>query len=179
MGGDVGIDSALGKGTRVWFRVRAGVVAESEDTPLADRLPVPADIAPLARGGQGFVLVAEDNAINRKVVEHLLGKLRIDYRSVENGRDAVEAITAGAVPTLILMDCQMPVMDGYSATEKIRQWERAGNRPRVPIVALTADAFAEDRDRCREAGMDDFLSKPLKVAALVAILEKWQPVRPA
>ena len=73
------------------------------------------------------------------------------------------------------MDCQMPVMDGLEATQRIRQWEAAQNHTRLPIVALTANAFAEDRERCLAAGMDDFLTKPIKVPDLLATIRRWMP----
>ena len=99
------------------------------------------------------------------------------FESVENGAQAVQRVTAGdstqARPDLVLMDCQMPVLDGYQATRQIRQWEQQQGRARLPIVALTASAYDEDREHCLEAGMDDFLTKPLAVPALEAALAKW------
>ena len=82
-------------------------------------------------------------------------------------------IKAGSDTALILMDCQMPVMDGLEATRRIRAWERDNAKPRLPIIALTASAFEEDRDRCLAAGMDDFLTKPLVLRDLAAALEAW------
>ncbi len=80
-----------------------------------------------------------------------------------------------STPDLILMDLQMPVMDGYAATRAIRQWEQTLSGVHTPIIALTADAFEEDRQRCLAAGMNDFLTKPIALPALVAALEKWLP----
>jgi len=94
---------------------------------------------------------------------------------VTDGQQGVDAITAGDNPDLILMDIQMPVMDGYAATTHIRQWEASSGRARIPIIALTADAFEEDRQHCFAVGMDDFLTKPIALDALRAALNKWLP----
>jgi CheY-like chemotaxis protein len=137
----------------------------------------PASATPL----RGHVLVVEDNRINCMVIESLLGKLGVTMSLASDGQEALDAITQmnrGATsdqPELILMDLQMPVMDGYTATQKIRQWEAANTQPRIPIIALTADAFEEDRLRCMAVGMDDFLSKPVSIDLLKAALVKWLP----
>jgi CheY-like chemotaxis protein len=119
------------------------------------------------------VLVVEDNATNRKVIQALLGKLGVASRSVENGEEAVHAILTEVRPDLVLMDVQMPVMDGWMATECVRAWEREHDLSRLPIVALSAGAFEEDRQHCIAVGMDDFLAKPVKLDELVAILHRW------
>ena len=79
----------------------------------------------------------------------------------------------GIQPALVLMDCEMPVMSGYQATEKIRQWERENGRMHLPIIALTANAFEDNRQRCLAAGMDDFLAKPVNMNLLAVMLNKW------
>ena len=102
------------------------------------------------------------------------GAARDSASVATNGREAVEAIERDDLrPQLVLMDCQMLGMNGYDATRRIRAWEQENGRPRLPIVALTAAAFAEDRERCFAAGMDDFLTKPVDVGQLLACLEKW------
>jgi CheY-like chemotaxis protein len=120
------------------------------------------------------VLLVEDNAVNRRVAEHQLTRLGCVVGIATNG---VEAITAVAERTwdLVLMDCQMPVMDGFDATREIRRLEASGRR--VPIIALTANALAGDRDACLAAGMDDFLSKPIAPAALAGCVERWATQR--
>jgi len=177
MQGDSGIESAAGKGARVWFRIQASQLTGSEEGRLSERDAWLREAGAAQPAASGYILIAEDNQTNRKVIEALLNKLGLRFVSVENGEDALNAVTGGAAPDLILMDCQMPVMDGNTATEKIRQWEREGGRSRLPIVALTAGAYPEDRERCLAAGMDDFLSKPLELNSLLAVLEKWQPRR--
>ncbi len=92
---------------------------------------------------------------------------------VEDGQQAFDFITQGGVPDLVLMDIQMPVMDGLEATEKIRLWQAENGKPRTKIVALTASAFEEDRQKCLAAGMDDFLVKPLDMKKLQAKLLHW------
>jgi signal transduction histidine kinase/CheY-like chemotaxis protein len=173
MDGRVGVESTVGVGTRMWFQVHLGVVNAGDERRAKARDEAPrATSAPLA-AEKGFVLVVEDNLINRKVAQALLGKQGVAFQCVEDGQQALDQVMNGPRPALILMDCQMPVMDGFTATEKIRQWESDMVQARIPIVALTAGAFEEDRAHCFAVGMDDVLTKPLSVAALVAQLEKW------
>jgi CheY-like chemotaxis protein len=116
------------------------------------------------------VLVCEDNAVNQKVKKYALERLGCETQCAANGREAVDAVRARPFD-LILMDCQMPEMDGYEASQAIRQWE--GNARRTPIVALTAAAFAEDRERCLAAGMDGHLAKPLDWDELAGALDRF------
>jgi PAS domain S-box-containing protein len=123
-----------------------------------------------ARRGRVRVLVAEDNIVNQKVTLAILKKLGYKGDAVANGREVLTALSH--VPyDVILMDCQMPEMDGYEASRRIRQLP--GPVATVPIVAVTANALSSDRDLCIEAGMDDYLSKPVTAAAVDAALEKW------
>ncbi len=121
----------------------------------------------------GKVLLAEDNATNQAVASAMLRKLGYQVTVAANGREAVE-VTARESFVAILMDCQMPELDGFAATSAIRAREGAGKR--TPILALTANATAGDRDRCLAAGMDDYLAKPIKGPALAALLVRWVPV---
>ena len=116
-----------------------------------------------------LVLLAEDNVVNQKVARATLEKLGINVEVVADGREAVAAWKSGRFE-LILMDCQMPELDGYEATREIRRQEQPGSR--IPVVALTAHAMKGDDIRCREAGMDDYLTKPLDRAKLAACLER-------
>jgi PAS domain S-box-containing protein len=171
MGGDVGVTSEAGKGARFWFRIRAGLLDQGQDSPLARSEAARSHIPHL--GLTGRILVVEDNLTNRKVIEALLGKLGLQVDSAHDGKQALEALLQGMSPNLILMDCQMPVMDGFQATEHIRAWEKASGQPRQTIIALTAGAFEEDRQRCIAVGMDDFLAKPVNLHDLAAVLAKW------
>jgi hypothetical protein len=171
MGGETGCTSEVGKGSRFWFRVRAEILREDEQ---CDDLPRPEQpLAPARMQLAGRALVVEDNVINRVVIEEMLTRIGITVRCVENGRLAVEALAAGEEPDLVLMDVQMPVMDGIAATRAIRRREGETAQRRSPIIALTAGAFEGDRQRCIEAGMDDFLAKPIELDELRMVLEKW------
>ena len=117
------------------------------------------------------VLLAEDNVVNQKVAIRMLRRMGCRVDAVANGREVIDALK-GIQYTLILMDCQMPEMDGYTAAQQIREQEAAGNR-HIPIIAMTANAMAGDRERCLDAGMDDYLSKPVEFVRLFEILKKW------
>ena len=119
---------------------------------------------------RGRILLAEDNAVNEKVATHTLRRLGYEVHAVVNGQEAVNAWKAGGYD-LILMDCQMPVLDGYEATREIRSLE--GGAQRIPIVALTAHAMKDDDLKCKEAGMDDHLTKPLDRERLQVCLEQF------
>jgi signal transduction histidine kinase/ActR/RegA family two-component response regulator len=173
MGGSAGFDSTPGRGSRFWFRIRAHLV--TTDSPRAAGA---ADLAPDPAKNRGRrILVVEDNVTNRTVIAAMLKKLGVAFVTAGNGQEALDLILTGPPPDLVLMDCQMPVMDGWEATRRIRAWEQENAKSRLPIVALTAGAFEEDRDRCLAAGMDDFLTKPLVLHHLAAALETW--VRPS
>ncbi len=118
------------------------------------------------------VLVAEDNSVNRQVIEAMLQRLGVTPEIVENGVEAVSRVTTAAHYDLILMDCEMPSLDGYRATQMIRQFERASARQRTPIVALSAHALPEHRQASLDAGMDDHVAKPISLAILRNILDR-------
>jgi PAS domain S-box-containing protein len=177
MGGDVGVGSTPGTGSCFWFRIRADLLAQGADGRDEKRQAIvgAGDTAMGVRPGRfaGHILVVDDNPTNRLVLKAMLNKPGVQCDFVEDGRQAVDAITRGMDPDLVLMDCQMPVMDGYEATQKIRLWETETSRPRLPIVALTASAFEDDRKHCLEVGMDDFLAKPVDIEKLMATLGRW------
>ena len=182
MGGEVGVESAPDQGSTFWFRVRCQLATDGQDSRNTERLaPDPVSSQTSATPLQGHVLVAEDNPVNALVINSMLGTLGITMTLVADGQQAVDAIMQGAMdesghrPALILMDLHMPVMDGYTATQRIRQWEEDNHRTHLPIIALTADAFEEDRQRCLAVGMDDFLTKPIAIDALKAALLQWLP----
>jgi CheY-like chemotaxis protein len=119
---------------------------------------------------RGLVLVVEDNTLNQLVAEGILGSLGYDVDIVDNGFEALAAVEAKTYAA-VLMDCHMPVMDGYAATEEIRRRQAGGRR--TPIIAMTAGAMAEDRERCLNVGMDDYVSKPVTAEAVDAALVQW------
>ncbi|MGE0617104.1 MAG: response regulator [Bacteriovoracia bacterium] len=125
----------------------------------------------------GRVLVVEDNSVNQLLALTMLKKMGYSAQAVANGREAYDAVMKNPYD-LVLMDCQMPEMDGFEATRLIRKWE-AGSGRRIPIVALTANAMKDDRDLCLEAGMDDYVSKPIKKEVLAEVLARWMKLRVA
>ncbi len=130
------------------------------------------------------VLLVEDNTVNRMVAEHLLRVFQCEVRNAADGKQALAALREGGVD-VVLMDCQMPVLDGYAATRRWRAEETETGCSRLPIIAMTANAMAGDRERCLQAGMDDYLSKPIARATLHALLRRWgggraaSPARPS
>jgi CheY-like chemotaxis protein len=137
---------------------------------------MPAAAAPAARTSPPKILLVEDNPVNREVAVAMLENLGCGIDTAEDGRLAVEAMAAGAYDA-VLMDCQMPTMDGLTATGEIRERERMSGAARVPIIALTANAMEGDRERCLAAGMDDFLSKPFTQQQLATLLRRWLALR--
>lgn len=121
---------------------------------------------------QPTILVVEDNAMNQELVCSLLDYLGYRFYVSHDGKEAVQ-ICRGRCFDLILMDCQMPNMDGFEATAQIRQIEQENGTARTPIVALTASSVDGDRERCLESGMDDYLSKPFRVSDVKEKLQRW------
>ena len=141
---------------------------EREPDPPKSVRQTPAGGAPLS----GRVLLVEDNPVNLAVARRLLIRLGLDCDSARDGREAVDAVQRSRYD-VVLMDCQMPEMDGYEATHEIRVRESVMRRPRLPIVAMTANAMAGDRERCIDAGMDDYVAKPLDSGQLTDVLQRW------
>jgi signal transduction histidine kinase/CheY-like chemotaxis protein len=185
MGGEAGVHSDAGRGSRFWFRVHAQIVVEGQESRRSARALLPEFQIPERSGAlMGRALVVEDNPMNCLVIKAMLSKLGVAMTLVNDGQQAVDAIEqggqgqAGLLPDLILMDLDLPVMNGYVATQRIRQWEADTGRPRLPIIALTANAFDEARQRCMAVGMDEFLPKPISMTDLRAVLTKWLPAVP-
>lgn len=167
MGGDICLASSSSSGSVFALSLPFEVRSSGEAAPSS--VPPP----PKESGGKGpRVLLAEDDPIGRCVAQKMLEKLGCDIDIVPNGQEAVEAFSAKAYD-LVLMDCQMPVMDGWRATQEIRERERKTGASHTPVVALTARVTPEDWERCMKVGMDDFLEKPCHLEALSATLKVW------
>ena len=188
MGGVIGVASEQDRGSTFWFEIRMEPVAaaavlsmpatRAAPARLAAAAATPAMPVPSATAAAGpRILVVEDNAVNREVAAGMLENLGYQSELAINGLLALEAIAESAYAA-VLMDCQMPVMDGLTATEEIRRRE-AGSGGRVPIIALTANAMEANRERCLAAGMDDFLPKPFSQMQLSAVLGRWAPAAQA
>ncbi len=164
MGGTLGVESAPGAGSTFRFDLPFETGVRIDDSSARRSL------APL----RGHVLLVEDNVVNREVARAALESFGLRVSVAENGLKALEAV-AGEAFDLVLMDCQMPEMDGFEATRRIRAAEASGapGTRRLPIVAVTAGAVDGDRERCLVAGMDDYLAKPFRQAMLHALLAKW------
>ena len=181
MQGETGVESLDGEGSRFWFRVQAEAVtqalADSTRHALGEQVEAAGARGTLPQPSRfaGRILVAEDTPLNVRIVELALAKLGPQAQFVTDGRQALEAIASGQHFDLVLMDLRMPEMDGLQATQAIRALEAQRGWPRLPIVALTANAYAQDRSLCEQAGMDDFLAKPLNFKELTRVLVRWLP----
>ncbi|HET8731072.1 MAG TPA: ATP-binding protein [Moraxellaceae bacterium] len=169
MGGQIGVETTPGKGSLFWLELPFEVLSADALKEQAE-----AEVAhlPVATGSEvrGRVLIAEDNPVNQMVAAEILKRLGCRVDIVGNGKEAVEAVKR--LPyDLVILDCHMPVMDGFEACRLIRAREAADRH--VPIVAMTASALRGDRERCLEAGMDDYLPKPVRVNDLRATVQRW------
>ena len=174
MGGQIGAHSRPGSGSTFWFTLpfaqRSETTGTNKALALEAQQPQPTGVESVGHSPMR-VLVVEDHAVNRLLATRLLKKLGCEVGIAENGRIACEQ-TARESYDLVLMDCQMPEMDGFEATRTIRNRELDTGR-HLPIVALTANAMSEDRDRCLDAGMDGYISKPYSAADFERTLDRW------
>lgn len=172
----IDVTSEIGEGSKFAFIIELPIAESDLKAPPSKQPATKEQEAASVRKavkqdfGQKRVLLVDDNAINRKLGQRFLQQMKIDVTLATNGQEAFD-LAVNNTFDLILMDLQMPVLDGISATSRIRESNSPGKE--IPIVALTANAFAEVRVQCKEAGMDDFLTKPLRVNELSEVLERW------
>lgn len=176
MHGEIGLNSELGKGSEFFFTVELEPSQSSEDL-LSSLEKKHQSILSQSKNSKTFkVLVVDDNKVNQLVAQKLLSKIHCHSDTAENGLLALESIHKCQYD-LVLMDCQMPEMDGYEATQKIRELENDNLlKPNIPIIAMTANAMEGDREKCLSAGMDDYISKPINQGLLIETLKKWLPM---
>ncbi|SCA55331.1 putative Multi-sensor hybrid histidine kinase [Candidatus Terasakiella magnetica] len=168
MGGEIGVHSIIGEGSRFWLSLPL-VKQEKQCAPSSQR-PIMQNRVNSASTKSLKVLVAEDNDVNKEIVRMYLEKLGHRHALVETGLEALNLVQQETFD-LILMDMQMPVMDGVTATQEIRKLSMEAKD--IPIVALTANAMQEDRDKCHDAGMDGFIPKPIKLKDLEEVLKAY------
>jgi len=170
MGGRIGAVSEPGRGSTFWFTARLHTSPGS-----TAEVPIPADVPPSRKPDLPLVLVVEDNEVNQIVAQAMLAELGYESEVAVNGFEALESLERGSF-VAILMDCQMPVLDGYEATAEIRR--REGDTRHTPIIATTAHAREGDRERCLAAGMDDYVAKPVRRVPLGEALNKLRSREP-
>jgi two-component system, sensor histidine kinase len=174
MGGRIDVESEPGRGSLFAFTVWFGVPVPTEVVEPTDGVAT----KPLGLR----VLIVEDNQMNRKILSAQLRELGCDCALAEDGVEAIANLLKAPTPDVVLMDCHMPNLDGWETTRRVREWAESGDASevqrcasKVPIIALTAAALPEERQRCLDAGMNDFLAKPVKLGCLRKALMRAAP----
>jgi CheY-like chemotaxis protein len=172
MGGTIGAESEPGRGSTFWLELDLGppVAHDGEPAPPREVKAPAVRLGPTAP----LVLVAEDSPVNQIVAVRALERCGCRTHVVGDGRDALEALSTQHYDA-VLMDCQMPNMDGYEATMQLRRTE--GSARHTPVIAMTAHTMDGDRERCLQAGMDDYITKPMRLQVLADTLRRWLPIQ--
>lgn len=161
MHGRVGLVSDPGEGSTFWVELNFSRVEKTQQQSIENEELT------------GHVLLVEDNPVNQMIAKKMLERLSLSYQLAENGEQAVALMQAPNDFSLLLMDCQMPVMDGYTATRAIRQFETENQQKHTPIIAMTANTMENDKQACLQVGMDDYITKPVSQDALQKALSRW------
>ncbi|MBF0462537.1 MAG: response regulator [Magnetococcales bacterium] len=176
MGGELGVKSVPGQGSTFWFTVRFGMQQPGDQRDVAALNVVQRSIMPDDIQFDGRILLVEDNLVNQEVAVATLELFGCQVTVADTGHQALDTVREAATPfDIIFMDCEMPVLNGFETTRRLRQWEEQTERRRTPIVALTAHVLQRHRQQCRAAGMDDYLPKPFSQAEMGTILNRWMP----
>ena len=179
MGGTIGVRSTPGEGSVFWFELDLERAAQAEhpaDAVAPEPEPAAADELPRFEGFR--VLLVEDNPTSQEVGRLILNHMALEVDVAEDGRQALDMMDQNRYD-LVFMDCQMPVMDGYESTCRVREREMQGGGPRAVIIALTGNAMEGDRQKCLQAGMDDYLTKPFTLNDVSQVLSRWLKQKPA
>jgi len=167
MRGSLGLDSEEGKGSSFWVEIAFEIPSDIVLDKAEENNQVVVELL------SGCVLLVEDNPVNQIVAKKMLEKFGLSFEVANNGEEALARLNQPHEFDLVLMDCQMPVLDGYAATQALRKEEESNGRKRLAVIAMTANAMEGDREKCLSAGMDDYVSKPVNQQALKSTLAKW------
>jgi len=167
MRGRLGVESEEGKGACFWVEVSFEIPLDAEMSAVKQKKEKEVEVL------EGHVLLVEDNPVNQIVATKMLEKVGLNFAVENNGEDALNRLKQNHDFNLVLMDCQMPVMDGYEATQGLRAFEEENSLQHLPVIAMTANAMEGDKEKCLAAGMDDYVSKPVNQQALKNTLAKW------